>query len=132
MDDKLRGAVAALVDYVFADNDPTPEKLEEHRRTLPGEYWNLVSLFLNTRLMLRWRGFGVAHANIRLIGDAGPGERARLELRMYDPLGQLDIVKFGLRRAGFDDIRYLDESGGMGGNLRATATLELVQRLQGS
>lgn len=130
MDAALRRMLDELVDYLFADAEPTPEELEVRREAFPPERLNLAGLFLNLRLMVRWREFGVGHLNIKVRGEEVPGV-VTLGVRVFDPLDSQEVIEHGLRRAGFINISYQDELGGMGGWIDATAPRELVQRLQG-
>jgi hypothetical protein len=129
MEAKLQQTLGKLVDRVFALDEPTPAALEECLGALPDGYQSLVSLFLNLRLILRWRVFGVSHANVRVESDHDAGA-LQLEVRVYDPESMEQPVRYGLERAGFINIGYRDMHGGMGGWVVATAPIVLIKQMQ--
>lgn len=130
MDEALQLAVDALVSYVFADGEPTPRELDKRRDALPDTHLNLANLFLNLRLMVRWREFGVSHSGIE-VRDTAESDFINFQVRIYDQAGTEAIIRYGLRRAGFTHITYQDAYSGTGGWLFATAPAPLVRRLQG-
>jgi hypothetical protein len=124
-----RDSIVALVDYIFAQGDPTPWELAELRGNLPEAFRNLASLFLNIRLTLRWRGFGVSHSGVEVRPGAS-AEAITLAIRVYSPQELRPVLEHALGHAGFMNIMYTDQPGAMGGYLHVTATPQLIQRLQ--
>jgi hypothetical protein len=124
-----RDSIIALVDYVFTQGDPTPWELAELRGNLPEAFRNLASLFLNIRLILRWRDFGVSHSNVEVRPGAS-AEAITLAIRVYSPQELQPVLERALGHAGFMNIMYTDQPGAMGGYLYATATPQLIQHLR--
>lgn len=129
MDTELQIVLDDLADYLFAVDEPTPEGLEQLRRRLSG-YESLASLFLNLRLTLRWRGFGVTHSSIAMQPLTAIGT-VPFKIRAYDPASMEAPFRRVLTRAQFLYVSYSDEAIGMGGWVTATASAPLVQRLRG-
>ncbi|HKX73614.1 MAG TPA: hypothetical protein VJM32_06345 [Candidatus Saccharimonadales bacterium] len=124
-----RDSILALVDYVFTQGEPLPWELAELRGNLPDAFRSLASLFLNVRLTLRWRGFGVSHSGVEVRPGAS-AEAITLAIRVYDPQEMRPVLERAFGHAGFMNIMYADQPGAMGGYLHVTATPQLIQNIR--
>jgi len=129
MDPELQAAVEKLADFLFAAEEPHRDELDKLRRTLPMGYERLVSLLLNLRLALQWRGFGVTHTSINL--DSATLAGVPLRIRVFDPEIMQDPIWHALTRCGFRNVGYREDRVGSGGWVTATAPPELLERLGG-